>query len=81
MPIDSSMHAQGPDDHAYFMRQAIALSAKAGLVDKCGACFGAVVVKDGVIVGEGCNQVRTCFTQQYEMRNIVIDSQHTMHEW
>ena len=49
--------AEGPDDHAYFMRQAIALSAQAGIVERTGACFGAVVVKDGVVVGEGYNQV------------------------
>ncbi|GAX74970.1 hypothetical protein CEUSTIGMA_g2416.t1 [Chlamydomonas eustigma] len=43
--------------HEKFMGLAVDLSAKAGLVDKVGACFGAIVVKDGVVIGEGFNQV------------------------
>ena len=38
------------------MRRAIAL-AQDGIDDGSGGPFGAVVVKDGEIVGEGCNQV------------------------
>jgi tRNA(Arg) A34 adenosine deaminase TadA len=41
-----------------FMREAIRLSAKAGIEQKTGRCFGAVVVKDGAIIAEGYNQVR-----------------------
>jgi len=40
-----------------FMERAIDLSAQASLVKKTGGVFGAVVVKDGEIVGEGYNQV------------------------
>lgn len=43
-------------DHQHFMRAAIQLSAEAGLVDHQD-CFGAVVVKDGQIIGQGSNQV------------------------
>lgn len=43
--------------HETFMRRAIELSRKAAIVDKTGGAFGAVVVKDGKIVGEGYNQV------------------------
>ena len=39
-----------------FMRQAIALAQK-GIDSNFGGPFGAVVVKDGEIVGEGCNRV------------------------
>ncbi|MDG2991819.1 nucleoside deaminase [Candidatus Synechococcus calcipolaris G9] len=44
-------------DHERFMRRAIELSAKGGLEEKTGGCFGAVIVKDGEIVGEGYNHV------------------------
>lgn len=40
-----------------FMQRAIELSRKAGIVDKTGGVFGAVIVKEGKIVGEGYNQV------------------------
>lgn len=40
-----------------FMRRAIELSRKASMEEKCGGVFGAVVVKDGKIIGEGYNQV------------------------
>lgn len=43
--------------HEEFMRQAIALSERASLIEKTGGAFGAVVVKDGKIIGEGYNQV------------------------
>lgn len=40
----------------YFMRRAISLAQK-GIDSNAGGPFGAVVVKDDEIVGEGCNQV------------------------
>lgn len=45
------------EDHKQYMRRAIALSARASLEDRSGGVFGAVIVKDGVIVGEGWNRV------------------------
>lgn len=39
------------------MSRAVQLAAKAGLGERSGGCFGAVVVKDGEVVGEGYNQV------------------------
>ena len=44
-------------DHEKFMRRAIELSRKAGIDEMTGGCFGAVIVKDGKIVGEGYNEV------------------------
>lgn len=41
-----------------FMRRAIELSRKASIIEKSGGVFGAVIVKDGKIIGEGYNQVR-----------------------
>jgi guanine deaminase len=43
--------------HEKFMHKAIALSRKASIEEKTGGVFGAVVVKDGKIIGEGYNQV------------------------
>jgi tRNA(Arg) A34 adenosine deaminase TadA len=43
--------------HRKFMRRAIELSAKTALVDNAGGAFGAVIVKNGVIVAEGANRV------------------------
>lgn len=40
-----------------FMKRAIELSRRASIVEKTGGVFGAVVVKDGKIIGEGYNQV------------------------
>lgn len=40
-----------------FMRRAIELSRQASIIEKSGGVFGAVVVKDGKIIGEGYNQV------------------------
>ncbi len=40
-----------------FMKRAIELSRQASLIEKSGGVFGAVIVKDGKIVGEGYNQV------------------------
>lgn len=44
------------NDHETFMRRAIEL-ARQGAEDSKGGPFGCVIVKDGEIVGEGCNQV------------------------
>jgi guanine deaminase len=43
-------------DHV-FMRRAIELSRQGSIIEKTGGVFGAVVVKDGKIIGEGYNQV------------------------
>ena len=40
-----------------FMRRAIDLSERASIKEKTGGVFGAVIVKDGKIIGEGYNQV------------------------
>ena len=45
-----------PDEHEQFMRRAIKLAREA-VDENRGGPFGCVVVKDGEIVGEGCNQV------------------------
>lgn len=44
--------------HEDFMRRAIELSRRASIIEKTGGVFGAVIVKDGEIIGEGYNQVR-----------------------
>lgn len=44
-------------DHEKFMRRAIELSERAGIKEKSGGVFGAVIVKDGEIIAEGYNQV------------------------
>lgn len=41
---------------AYFMKRAIAL-ARQGMLQGAGGPFGAVIVRDGVIIGEGWNRV------------------------
>ena len=43
--------------HVRFMRRAIELGRVGALVRKTGGPFGAVVVKNGKIVGEGHNRV------------------------
>lgn len=43
-------------DHEFFLRQAIA-EALAGIAANLGGPFGAVVVKEGRIIGRGCNNV------------------------
>lgn len=60
-----------------FMYRAIELSRKAGIVEKTGGVFGAVIVKDREIVGEGYNQVlKTCDpTWHAEMQAIREASQ------
>ncbi len=40
-----------------FMKKAIELSRRASIIEKSGGPFGAIVVKDGKIIGEGYNQV------------------------
>src|SRR5262245_31567762 len=45
-----------PDHHLTFMRRAIELS-RHGVLRRDGGPFGAVIVKDGQIVGEGWNRV------------------------
>jgi tRNA(Arg) A34 adenosine deaminase TadA len=42
-----------------FMKTAVALAAKAGLGERSGGCFGAVVVCNNQVVGEGHNRVLT----------------------
>jgi guanine deaminase len=42
---------------AEFMKQAIKLSREASIEKKTGGVFGAVVVKDGKVIGTGYNQV------------------------
>ena len=44
------------EEDEYFMRRAISL-AQDGIDSNAGGPFGAVVVKNGEIIGEGCNQV------------------------
>jgi guanine deaminase len=43
--------------HEAFMRRAIALGRKTGIEDRAGGPFGAVVVRNGEIVGEGVSRV------------------------
>lgn len=40
-----------------FMARAIALSEHTALVESAGGAFGAVIVRDGQIIGEGANRV------------------------
>ena len=58
--------------HENFMKRAIELSRRASIIEKTGGVFGAVVVKDGVIISEGYNQVtkRTDPTWHAEMQAI-----------
>jgi len=44
-------------DDETFMARAIALSEHTALVESAGGAFGAVIVRDGRIVGEGANRV------------------------
>ncbi|KMO17045.1 nucleoside deaminase [Methylobacterium platani] len=44
-------------DDETFMARAIALSEHTALVESAGGAFGAVIVRDGQIVGEGANRV------------------------
>ena len=47
------------DDHARYMRMAIALARHSAIVDRTGSPFGCVIVRDGQVVGEGVNAVPT----------------------
>lgn len=49
--------ATATDKDREFMTQAIKLMRQAGVVDKTGGPFGAIVVKDGEIIGSGGNSV------------------------
>ena len=61
----------------YFMRRAISL-AQDGVDSNIGGPFGAVIVKDGEIVGEGCNRVTstndpTAHAEVVAIRNACIN--------
>ena len=45
------------NNHKKFMQRAIELSREAAFIKKTGGPFGAVIVKDNQIIGEGYNQV------------------------
>lgn len=45
------------DDHKRFMARAIELSHQAAIIDSSGGAFGAVIVLNGKIIGEGRNRV------------------------
>lgn len=60
MPTDDSMKSPNQQITAKqraFMQRAIDLSERASMIEKSGGVFGAVIVKDGEIIGEGYNQV------------------------
>jgi tRNA(Arg) A34 adenosine deaminase TadA len=44
-------------DDETFMARAIALSERTALVESAGGAFGAVIVREGEIIGEGANRV------------------------
>lgn len=55
-----SLHATTPeftDQDRDYMRQAVQLMRQAGVVDKTGGPFGAVVVRDGKVLAESGNSV------------------------
>lgn len=43
-------------DHSFFLKRAVQLGRE-GVESNSGGPFGAVIVKDGEIIGEGCNRV------------------------
>ena len=57
--LPPAINALTPEDHVAFMRRAIALSRAAGLEQRTGGCFGAVVVcsETKKVLGEGQNRV------------------------
>ena len=57
--LPPAINALSPEDHVAFMRRAIALSRAAGLEQRTGGCFGAVVVDSATktVLGEGQNRV------------------------
>lgn len=69
------------DIHKKYMRQAIALS-----VDKmqagCGGPFGAVIVKDGVVIGQGWNQVTSsCDPTAHAEVSAIRDACQTINDF
>lgn len=61
------------NQHEAFMQRAIELSKYACFTEKSGGAFGAVIVKDGKIIGEGYNQVLkykdpTCHAEMQAIR-------------
>lgn len=58
-PLPPAINALTPEDHVFFMRRAIALSRAAGIEQRTGGCFGAVVVCSITrkVLGEGQNRV------------------------
>lgn len=66
--------------HHVFMRRAIALASE-GISTRAGGPFGAVIVKDGQIIGEGYNQVVESNdpTAHAEMVAIRRACQHVRH--
>ena len=57
--LPRAINALTAEDHVAFMRRAIALSRAAGLEQRTGGCFGAVVVDSATraVLGEGQNRV------------------------
>ena len=45
------------EQHKAFMRRAIAMGRKAGIDDRTGGPFGALIVRNGEIIGEGVSRV------------------------
>ena len=45
------------EKHKAFMRRAIVMGRKSGIEDQAGGPFGALIVRDGEIVGEGWSRV------------------------
>lgn len=56
LTAENSGDAAEPSDHVRFMRRAITL-ARRGSTAGHGGPFGAVIVRDGCIIGEGWNRV------------------------
>jgi tRNA(Arg) A34 adenosine deaminase TadA len=44
-------------DHERHMRRAIELARQSAIVERTGSPFGCVIVRDGLVVGEGVNRV------------------------
>src|SRR5437660_49242 len=51
------MQPQDREKHEALMRRAIAMGRKSGIEDRSGGPFGALIVRDGEIVGEGWSRV------------------------
>lgn len=45
------------ENHENFMKEAIRLSREGSIIKKTGGVFGAVIVKDGQVIGTGYNKV------------------------